>query len=671
VDHCIGSVWHGLDLPQDTDGVCQLCKDVIAEAHRALASGKTERDIEVIFDNACQLIPLPEVEQTCEQIGAQYIPEVLQLLASNMEPQEICAAIMLCNSVDVDRQLHQAQLEDWQRPSTEVVQVVPSYGEPDPGDCDDCKNYLGDMRHLVTKYGKQELQQRLLGICAQLGSVSDGCSALVEVNIDVIYDWIVNEMDIDGLCDLFGMCENVAQVLRAHTGDVECDMCVVVMNYVQSELTANTTETEFREILESLCTQAGSYASECRSLVDTYAVGMYEWLINNFQPKQVCEMLGLCGAGHMSAPLWTTLDVHRGEQPVRMNWAGDDEMHHPNPLEQSGVQVSVMGESGRVRSGETCVLCQFTLHFVQQQLNDEANRQTIEQIVKGVCEYLPKDLAEQCRDYVDAYGDQVIALIEAEIDPSTICPELGLCPGRALAPLAVHLRDVPCVMCEYVMVQLKELLGDHTNQDAVKKALEQVCSLMPGSLEKQCDRLVEENAVEIMELVAMGIKPEQMCKKLGLCTDGVNQVEVLLSANQRPSVSEPLIPANELPPLTAENQLPIARLHLHQSLRTDVEARGQDKTCVVCEFVVNVLEHMVLDNNTHIEEDIRVGLERVCVVLPLTLADDCLTFVERYSDPLVEALVHDLHPDQLCQELTLCRPPSLLGLHRRLRNPVA
>ena len=40
--------------------------------------------------------------------------------------------------------------------------------------------------------------------------------------------------------------------------------------------------------------------------------------------------------------------------------------------------------------------------------------------MKGVCKYLPKDLNEQCDDYVDAYGDQVIALLEQEIDPSIV-----------------------------------------------------------------------------------------------------------------------------------------------------------------------------------------------------------------------------------------------------------
>lgn len=32
-----------------------------------------------------------------------------------------------------------------------------------------------------------------------------------------------------------------------------------------------------------------------------------------------------------------------------------------------------------------------------------------------------------------------------------------------------------------------------------------------------------------------------------------------------------------------------------------LSSEGQSKGCVLCEFVLNVLEKMVLDNNTHIE----------------------------------------------------------------------
>ena len=66
----------------------------------------------------------------------------------------------------------------------------------------------------------------------------------------------------------------------------------------------------------------------------------------------------------------------------------------------------------------------------------------------------------------------MIALLEQEIDPSVVCPELHLCPSVAHVPH--HLRDVPCVMCEYAMMNFKQLLGDRTNEQAVEDALDEV-----------------------------------------------------------------------------------------------------------------------------------------------------------------------------------------------------
>ena len=48
------------------------------------------------------------------------------------------------------------------------------------------------------------------------------------------------------------------------------------------------------------------------------------------------------------------------------------------------------------------------------------SQEEIEEAVKSVCNYLPKDLSEQCDDYVDAYGDQLIALLQQQIDPSVV-----------------------------------------------------------------------------------------------------------------------------------------------------------------------------------------------------------------------------------------------------------
>jgi isocitrate dehydrogenase kinase/phosphatase len=44
----------------------------------------------------------------------------------------------------------------------------------------------------------------------------------------------------------------------------------------------------------------------------------------------------------------------------------------------------------------------------------------IEKVVKEACDYLPSAVEGQCRQFVDTYGNAVIALLAQEIDPSQV-----------------------------------------------------------------------------------------------------------------------------------------------------------------------------------------------------------------------------------------------------------
>lgn len=47
-------------------------------------------------------------------------------------------------------------------------------------------------------------------------------------------------------------------------------------------------------------------------------------------------------------------------------------------------------------------------------------QEDIENAVESVCGLMPHNLSEECQDYVEAYGDQVIELLAQEIDPAKV-----------------------------------------------------------------------------------------------------------------------------------------------------------------------------------------------------------------------------------------------------------
>ncbi|MPC96384.1 Prosaposin [Portunus trituberculatus] len=93
----------------------------------------------------------------------------------------------------------------------------------------------------------------------------------------------------------------------------------------------------------------------------------------------------------------------------------------------------------------------------------------IENAVESVCGLMPHHLSEECEDYVEAYGDQVIELLAQEIDPaknltlsSQVCQMIHLCPAQP--ETMPQKEDVSCVMCEYAITQLDKMLGDHKTE---------------------------------------------------------------------------------------------------------------------------------------------------------------------------------------------------------------
>lgn len=49
------------------------------------------------------------------------------------------------------------------------------------------------------------------------------------------------------------------------------------------------------QILDGLCRQTGKFSKNCLALVDEYYQPLYNLLMSEIQPKQMCEAVGLCG----------------------------------------------------------------------------------------------------------------------------------------------------------------------------------------------------------------------------------------------------------------------------------------------------------------------------------------------------------------------------------------
>lgn len=80
-------MWEKQHVPEDTDSICQICLDMVKQARDQLESNETMEELQEVFDGSCDLIPIRVIKKECRALADDFIPELVEALASQMNPQ--------------------------------------------------------------------------------------------------------------------------------------------------------------------------------------------------------------------------------------------------------------------------------------------------------------------------------------------------------------------------------------------------------------------------------------------------------------------------------------------------------------------------------------------------------------------------------------------------------
>lgn len=624
--HCIQRVWSQRQLPEDNDEVCDICKNMVGQARDTLRSNETQEELKEVFEGSCSLIPLRVIADECKNLADQFIPELVDTLSSEMDPNLVCATAGLCNSARIDKMLAEANA-----PAT---------------DCDMCKAETKRIGETVRNADKNLVVDKMLEVCGHFSSYSDACRFTVLDNFDLIYN-MITQME-EGVCLLSGMCsesfQNVPSTFTSTSGeDIQCEFCEKVIQHWVDTWTANTTEEEFKTVLESLCKKLDkpSRIQHCLHIVDDWYLPWFNYLLHEVNPKELCGFVGLCHAQGLDSSAGVTLLFPTETEMTRLRPAnglvGNDELNYANTLEGSIAEGRLIGgyfapKTVVATSKPSCTLCEYTLHELQNWLGDDKTEANVEAGLHKICSKLPHTVEGGCDHFVSTYGPALVQMIIHEIDPSEMCSRLQLCTGNILQEqLAVS--DVPaiqmlrreteqCTLCEYAMDTMFSVLNDTSDQEMVKNLLDTMCyKLMPASISNECEKLVSEYTNEIINLVIANFTPDQVCSGLQLCSpDKYFEIE-------------------------SEKE--------EEVIDDDFSLTVKDEKCILCEYAITTLDKYIGDK--HNQAQIKAELENLCSHMPRSIKDQCTTFVDTYSDMIIDMIAHDLTPDQICAQLHLCK----------------
>ncbi|XP_024081303.1 prosaposin [Cimex lectularius] len=608
--HCVHGVWEKekpIELDEST--VCQTCIDMVKLARDQLNSNETQEELRQVLEASCKVIPVKALRNDCNKMMDDFGSYLVDTLSSQMDPNVVCSVAGLCYNEKLSHL---------------------KTGEKVKLNCNNCFELMQQVKGNIEYASNDDIFTALSGICGRLGSFSDICASLIAEHMENVDAMIRNYIRPKPVCTLAGVCSNKfhtheklarvpvgfrSNVEVIHNDDLPCELCEQLVKHLRDELVANTTEQEFKQVIHGLCMMT-VYKDKCDNLVNEYYSLVYQFLVNELDAKALCQEISICPqkAGKVIRPL--LLDR---ESPQQL------------PIERM-TPLTIIPGSFKTQNGlmnkELCSFCEYFLHFVQQEISLPSSEKEISDEVKKACSKLPSTVTEQCDSFVDTYMATFIALLAQRIDPSQVCPHLGVCPGTLVA---VEYNDKPtCPLCLLAMEATLRKIENKTETD-IDDALDDLCliDVFPNSLTTECVKFITDYRRPITDMILAEFTSQESCVYIDLC---------------------------KIPHSFSEN-LPVA-LPVGDTKTNEIRPIGSSNLCVLCEFVMSKVENLLKNKSS--EEEIKADVMKVCNYMPKTVAAECKSFVSQYADLVLDLLAQEVDPKEVCTAMSLCAKANTL-----------
>lgn len=186
-------------------------------------------------------------------------------------------------------------------------------------------------------------------------------------------------------------------------------------------------------------------------------------MTSEIKPEQVCRDLIFC----VSERDRDFQDYDAGLDILKMAFSGDDE------------EDDVI-DSTELKAEPGCVLCEFVIQKIEDELNDKKTDDEIKHVVKNVCSKMPSTVSKQCNEFVDYYFDMIIALIETS-PPKEVCSRMALCANKLEQNYEEIKNDLySCAVCKGVVESIDTIIEDPQIDINLENLEERICEKFAG-----------------------------------------------------------------------------------------------------------------------------------------------------------------------------------------------
>jgi saposin len=287
-------VWTNHYVRVDSNPICDDCKDWVKEARDLLAKKQTADEIIKTLEWSCALCPVENARVKCKKIISDNVNEILKMLESKMDPDAICSATHFCNNRELTEIFKNAQqYQPAEKPQSSHLL---------PFTCGQCNHIAQIIERKFADSSNDEILESLLKMCGKMSSYSDSCSSIIFKNFNDINKQLPKLITKKKMCRAscsqhYENHEGIVDISPAFDDpNIPCELCEQLMLHLREVLIANTTEVEFKNVLEGFCSQIPAITDECISLTEQYYRSIYQYLVDGLDANKTCVAIGICSS---------------------------------------------------------------------------------------------------------------------------------------------------------------------------------------------------------------------------------------------------------------------------------------------------------------------------------------------------------------------------------------
>jgi len=544
--------------------------------------------------------------------------------------------------------------------------------------CEFCTQLIDSFKSLLADKSLDLMKNSLNHYCELTGDFKDECLQFIDRNLENFVDFVENKMDSEKFCHAVRSChhQTIEEISMPTLGDLvslrdpvqmashldlidqnaknneilvnsqsnnlknplTCMVCRQVIVIIYSQLHKNATREHVEHLLAKACLtlhpKDKKKQKDCENKVVENAEIILNSFINHIPPDLVCLITGMCIPGQQLQPIKPITkieDIESEDTPIReaINWG----------------------------KGAKCFFCEKVVGFLFDELDRPNSRELIKNLLEKSCEQIFKNEERQskCDEYVEAYTDKLIDLIERADNPGLICNSLHMCPvnsslvnewdnkkmNKVIGVISnqISFRDEPIYKIDWCKVCKKTypFLTDIVQIDEARNELR----IMAHNL---CDRRVlpinvttcKTKADEYLNLIATVRDSDEGCQKLTLCPAAQNKISVEFDLNVIDLGAVESLSNDEISPLGWWN----------------------DAKCTACKLIIKGL-YTNLNKTIH-SPSTHDFIDRACEHLHEDeLKDKCKADAIKALETLMKDFEQNLPPQQACELMAYCNKKTV------------